>query len=260
MATNLSRYAVRELLEAPDPLTGQRVRPGPKKLHLQMATGDTVVPNTSTQRPPTATRGAANRDADFSTYLGTHGFLSDPIRPPSVRSTRDGRLPGGGNALLSLLPAAAYAGGFAISETNAAVTGRAGTAIARDANPSSVHYNPAGLSGIEGVAATAGAAALLPSATATDPSTDVGRLCRPRPQAPSARLRGLRRQGTSPSGFGFNAPFGGGLKWPKRAGQFDLVEMQLQVLGFHAGAAWAVTPQLSLGGGGPRSTGPPSSW
>ncbi len=76
---NLSRYAVRELVEWPDPLTGQPQRPAPKKLHLQMATGDTVVPNTSTQRLLAAT--GVNRDSDFSTFIGTHAFLSDPVEP-----------------------------------------------------------------------------------------------------------------------------------------------------------------------------------
>ncbi len=149
--------------------------------------------------------------------------------------------------LASLAAASALAGGFAVSEHDAAVTGRAGTAIAQEGRPSAVHYNPAGLAGLRGVAATAGATALLPSATATDPATGAADQAAPALKLPPHVYAAYGREQLA-VGFGFNAPYGGGLKWPDTwRGRFDLVEMQLQVLGFHAGAAYAITPQLSVG-------------
>jgi long-chain fatty acid transport protein len=47
---------------------------------------------------------------------------------------------------------------------------------------------------------------------------------------------------------GFNAPFGGGLTWPDAwRGRYELVAMNLQVLGGHLAASYQVTPTFSLG-------------
>lgn len=74
---NLAPYALFRPLEYVDPATGAKAVAGPKALRLQMAIGDTVVPNTSTKRLLEATGVDAQRD--FREFLGTHGFLADPV-------------------------------------------------------------------------------------------------------------------------------------------------------------------------------------
>ncbi|MGQ0504085.1 MAG: Ig-like domain-containing protein [Myxococcaceae bacterium] len=77
---NLGRYAVRELMPWEDPISGEKVTPSAKKLRLQMARIDTVIPNSATLRLRTAT--GVNPDIDFTTYVaGSHIMLSDPIEP-----------------------------------------------------------------------------------------------------------------------------------------------------------------------------------
>lgn len=74
---NTAPYALARPLSYLDPMTGQTVTAPPKALRLQMAIGDTVVPNTSTRRLLEATGVDAQRD--FREFLGSHGFLADPI-------------------------------------------------------------------------------------------------------------------------------------------------------------------------------------
>lgn len=73
---NLAPYAVARPLEYVDPATGAAAVAGPKALRLQMAIGDTVVPNTSTKRLLDAT--GVDPQRDFRQFIGTHGFLADP--------------------------------------------------------------------------------------------------------------------------------------------------------------------------------------
>ncbi len=62
--------------EYTDPVTSERVQMAPKRLRIQMAVGDVVVPNSSTERLLAASK--LNRDTGFRTFVGTHGFLADP--------------------------------------------------------------------------------------------------------------------------------------------------------------------------------------
>jgi pimeloyl-ACP methyl ester carboxylesterase len=74
---NLARFAVREPQDARDPETGQIVKGKAKRLRVQMAKGDVVVPNASTLRLLEAT--GVSKDRDFRAFDGSHGFLADPI-------------------------------------------------------------------------------------------------------------------------------------------------------------------------------------
>ncbi|MHB8874853.1 MAG: OmpP1/FadL family transporter [Myxococcaceae bacterium] len=150
--------------------------------------------------------------------------------------------------LLFLLAACpALAGGFAVSEQDAAATGRAGTAIAQRGSASAVQFNPAGLAGLEGIAATAGATAIMPSATAADPSGGEAASAMSSVRLPP-HVYAAFGAGKLSLGAGFNAPFGGGLAWPKEwRGRYEVVSMQLQVLSGRVAAAYQLTPELSLG-------------
>lgn len=64
---NLSPFAVRRPLNSALP----------KRLRLQMALGDTVVPNASTRRLIAAT--GIDEGTAFRSFIGSHGFLADPV-------------------------------------------------------------------------------------------------------------------------------------------------------------------------------------
>lgn len=147
-----------------------------------------------------------------------------------------------------LFAAPSLAGGFAVADQDASATGRGSTTVAATATASSIHFNPAGLGGLEGAAVSAGATAILPSATAVDPnSTDVA-AARAGVKVPP-HVYGAYGFGRFSIGAGFNAPFGGGLKWPETwRGRTDLVEMNLQVLAGHLGGSFSITRELSIGG------------
>ena len=66
---NVAQFARRH------PLNGA----APKKLRLQMAIGDTVVPNSSTKRLVSAT--GVDENTEFRSFIGSHGFLADPAEP-----------------------------------------------------------------------------------------------------------------------------------------------------------------------------------
>ncbi len=148
-------------------------------------------------------------------------------------------------ALLLCTPA--FAGGFAVSEQDASASGRGSTAIAATATASSIHFNPAGLGGLDGAAVTAGATAIFPSATAADPNSADVAAAKPGVKVPP-HVYGAWGFGKFAIGAGFNAPFGGGLKWAESwRGRTDLVEMNLQVLAAHLGGSFQLTPELSIG-------------
>lgn len=74
---NLAPYALSRPLAFKDPVSGQPAVAPRKALRLQMAIGDTVVPNTSTRRLLKATGVVEARD--FREFIGSHGFLADPV-------------------------------------------------------------------------------------------------------------------------------------------------------------------------------------
>lgn len=149
-------------------------------------------------------------------------------------------------AFFFVLSSAAFAGGFAVSEQDATATGRGGSGTTLSSS-SAVHYNPANLAGLTGVRGRAGLAIVAATATAEDPATgkvdsSEGGLATP----PHAYLSyGGEKWGV---GFGFNAPFGGGLAWPSTwRGRYEIVSQNLQVLGFLFGGAYQLTREFSAG-------------
>lgn len=148
---------------------------------------------------------------------------------------------------LALLSSSALAGGFGISDQDASASGRASTAVAATATASSLHFNPAGLGGLDGAQVSAGATAIVPSATAVDPAGTGSASALAGVKVPP-HVYGAYGFGRFTVGAGFNAPFGGGLKWPEAwRGQYELVEMSLQVLAGHVGAAFKLNDQFSVG-------------
>lgn len=147
----------------------------------------------------------------------------------------------------SFLAAPALAGGFAITEQDAQATGRAGSNVGVSGGASAVHYNPAGLGFLQGVRATAGATAILPSARATNLETQEATNANGGLKLPPHAYAAYGF-GDLSLGVGFNAPFGGGLAWPTTwPGRTELVEMSLQVLAGHLGGAYRLNREWSIG-------------
>ncbi len=145
-----------------------------------------------------------------------------------------------------LLSSSALAGGFGIAEQDASASGRGSTAVAASA-ASAIHFNPAGLGALDGAAVSAGATAIVPSATATDPNGTDSASAQPGLKVPP-HVYGAFGFGRFSLGAGFNAPFGGGLKWPETwRGRSDLVEMNLQVLAGHLGGAFQLNEHFMIG-------------
>jgi len=149
-------------------------------------------------------------------------------------------------ATLLLVSSPALAGGFAISEQDAAASGRAGTAISANGTASSLHYNPAGLAFLKGPAAQAGATAILPQLTAIDANANATRADSSLSLPPHVYAAwGFDRFAL---GVGFNTPFGGGVKWPDDwFGRTELTQLALRAYAGHAGGAYRLHETLSLG-------------
>jgi long-chain fatty acid transport protein len=149
--------------------------------------------------------------------------------------------------LAALVSAPALAGGFAVSDQDAMASGRSSTGIGVSGTASAIHFNPAGLGDVKGLAMMAGATVLLPSASAADPSTGASTSTLSGAKVPP-HVYAAWGTGRFTVGAGFNAPFGGGLSWPTDwSGNTELTEMQLQVLAGHLGGAWRINDQWSLG-------------
>jgi len=143
--------------------------------------------------------------------------------------------------------AVAWAGGFAVSDQDAMASGRSSTGVGLAGTASSIHFNPAGLGEVKGLAVTGGATLLFPSATAADPSSGQATSTLAGAKVPP-HVYAAWGTGRFTVGAGFNAPFGGGLSWPTTwSGSTELTQMQLQVLAGHLGGAWRINEQWSLG-------------
>ncbi|MBX5483032.1 MAG: outer membrane protein transport protein [Myxococcaceae bacterium] len=150
-------------------------------------------------------------------------------------------------AVLAIGALRAHAGGFALGEQDAASTGRGGTGTAALEGAASVHYNPAHLSRVFSITGALGGTAIAPFASAKAPGGG---------QAQST-LFGLKTpphvyaaygNGQWGAGIGVNTPFGGGVRWPDDfRGRYEVIEQNLQVFGIYAGAAYQITPHLSVG-------------
>jgi long-chain fatty acid transport protein len=147
----------------------------------------------------------------------------------------------------ALFSAPAFASGFAVSEQDASASGRAGTGISAAA-PSAIHFNPAGLGFLApGASAQAGATAIVPSITAVDPQANETH-AETQPAVPPHVYAAWAFEKNVTLGAGFNAPFGGGVKWPRDwFGRTELTEMNLRVLAGHLGGAYRFNDSFAIG-------------
>ncbi len=83
---NIAYRAVRDPIEYVDPVDGQTKTTPIKRVMIQMARGDSVVPNVST-RILSERMGVPFRE--YTPQISNHGFLFDPIDPESTRARND---------------------------------------------------------------------------------------------------------------------------------------------------------------------------
>ncbi len=76
---NLAPYAMVRPWTYQDPMTGQTLTAPKKRLRIQEAIGDTVVPNACTQELVDVI--GIDRATQYREFVGTHGFLADPTEP-----------------------------------------------------------------------------------------------------------------------------------------------------------------------------------
>ncbi len=154
-------------------------------------------------------------------------------------------------AVLAVLAMAldARASGFYVGEQDSAASARGLAVTAKLMEPSTLFFNPAGIAFLDGVNASLGFTAIVPTFKYSDPA-------------------GLRQSADSKSGviwdphlyltytfgkkaaigLGFNAPFGLVLEWPEGwAGQEQIQKIDLKVPTLYLGAAARPIPQLAIG-------------
>ncbi len=159
----------------------------------------------------------------------------------------------------AVLPSPVVAAGFALIEQSVSGQGRAfaGAAVVAD-DASTVYFNPAGLTRLDGAAVLAGSHLILPrvlfddqgSMTANgtpleggEDSTRVGALV---PNLYLAAPLGRRWV----AGFGVNVPFGLVTHYDDDwVGRYHAVESDVQTVNLNPALAWRVSDQLAVGAG-----------
>lgn len=134
-------------------------------------------------------------------------------------------------ALTLLIAQPVAASGFHVDEQDARATGRAGAVTANPENASAIHYNPAGIAGLDGLRVDLGTALVRPSIDFTSASTaetvGMNRDVFVLPQG----FVSLRANELVAAGVGVTAPFGFSLDWPEESPGRSLVrQMELQTL------------------------------
>lgn len=173
-------------------------------------------------------------------------------------------------SLVSVSAGSVFASGFAIIEQSVSGLGNAfsgGAASAEDAT--TIFYNPAGMSRLEGQQIIAGAHVIVPSAKFTATSNPTNALGAPiRNSAGSPILSGSSasdagQTGVVPNfyytnklsdkisvGLGVNAPFGLATEYDKTwAGRYHAVESSVATININPNIAYQVNEQLSVAAG-----------
>src|SRR5438067_7071871 len=154
-----------------------------------------------------------------------------------------------------LLPAAAFAGGYAVPNTNARDLSLAGSGVAAQQDATAAYVNPAALAGLEGLSIVA------------DASLSDFRGAWTSPAGPSAGHVDMHQKGAFPPalfasyggksgetgwgvGAGFNVPFGGNVYWPSGwPGEQAILTVNRKAYGFYLTGGVQPLSQVKLGGG-----------
>jgi long-chain fatty acid transport protein len=156
-----------------------------------------------------------------------------------------------------LLPAAAFAAGYAIYEQGAAVLGMGGAGTASVNDASAMYFNPAAMTGIDGTRLYGGGTLLQTYSSfagqAPFPGYGVTEEADPQRVFPGTAYLTHRYEGPWSIGLGYNSPFGLQMVWKNPdqfTGRYIVTRADLRTYNFSIGAARALKKNLSIGFGG----------
>jgi long-chain fatty acid transport protein len=152
------------------------------------------------------------------------------------------------------VPAAAFAGGYAVPNTNARDLSMCGSVVAGQRDAAAVYVNPAALSGLDGLSVVFNGTMIDFRSTWKAFDGNSARESNLKPAWPpsifasySAKLPNGMGWG---AGVGFNIPFGGNVYWPGNwPGRFDIVTVNRRTYAFYATGGIQPLPQIKVGGG-----------
>jgi long-chain fatty acid transport protein len=162
-------------------------------------------------------------------------------------------------AAVILLPAAGFAAGYALPNTNARDEGMAGSAVANQTGPEAAFANGAALAGHEGLSMSLSGSLIDFASTWHDPSGSVGANSSastiPKAAFPvNFNIAYGFKLGDMPvaAGFAFAVPYGGLIYWPTTwPGNANVIHVDRRIYDLELVAAVQPIPQIkfSLGGG-----------
>jgi long-chain fatty acid transport protein len=152
------------------------------------------------------------------------------------------------------VPAAAFAGGYAVPNTNARDLAMAGSVVAGQRDAVGVYVNPAALAGLDGLSVVVNGTMIDFRSTWKDFNGNSASESSLKPAWPpsafasySAKLPNGMGWG---AGVGFNIPFGGNVYWQGNwPGRFDIITVNRRTYAFYATGGIQPIPQIKVGGG-----------
>ena len=153
-----------------------------------------------------------------------------------------------------LVPAAAFAGGYAVPNTNARYLAMAGSAGAAQKDATAAYVNPAALSGLEGLSVVVNGTMIDFRSTWNAPDGSASSQSNLKPAYPPslfASYSGKLENGMGwGGGFGFNIPFGGNVYWKGDwPGRFDIITVNRRAYAMYFTGGFQPIEQIKVGGG-----------
>ena len=152
-----------------------------------------------------------------------------------------------------LLPAASFAGGYAVPNTNARDLSMAGSAVAGQEDATAAYVNPAALAGLEGLSLVANGTMIDFRSSWSSFDGNSGSESNLKPAYPPSLFvsYGGKIDGRGWGvGAGFNIPFGGNVYWPGNwPGRFSIITVNRRAYGMYLTGGFQPVPQIKIGGG-----------
>ena len=158
-------------------------------------------------------------------------------------------------AIVTLLPAAARAGGYAVPNVNPRDLALAGSGVAAQQDAAAVHANPAALAGLPAGLSLSLAGSVLDNRTTwSDPSgvqpSTTMKLHPAVPPAVYAAWGGRWGERGYGVGVGMTVPYGGNVYWKSDSPvRFDAISVNRRVYATYLNGGLDVVPRLRMGGG-----------
>ena len=142
-------------------------------------------------------------------------------------------------------------GGFRLVDQSAQASAKGNAFVATADDPSAVHYNPAGITQLEGTQFLSGT--FITSLDVDHKRPDGGSSSTTNKVAGPPQVYATTELGESDFSFGLgiNSTFGQGVEWPQDISEFrtGVIEVFLLYLTLSPVIAWEVNDELSIGGG-----------